>query len=52
MDGKALTVAVIGDLGQTKFSEATRDAVLSAVAKDDTLDFGFIVGDMYVYDTA
>ena len=33
-------------MGQTPYSEETRDAVKEAMSKDDSLQFGFILGDM------
>ncbi len=45
-----LTVSVIGDMGQTPYSEETRDAVKEAMSKDDSLQFGFILGDMSYAD--
>ena len=50
-DGKGtLTVAVVGDLGQTHHSERTRDAVKTSMDKDPSVQFGFIVGDMSYAD--
>jgi acid phosphatase type 7 len=48
---RPMEVAIAGDLGQTTFSEATRDAIMDTFQnKGNNLEFGFIVGDMSYAD--
>ena len=45
-----LTVAFVGDIGQTSWSEETRDNILTSLNHDKSMEFLLIVGDLAYAD--